>query len=64
MRYLLALVLPPIAVLMCGKPVQFVLNIVLTFFGFIPGIVHAILVVNDHKASLRNDKLIKAIGGH
>lgn len=32
MRYFLAIILPPVAVLLCGKPVQFVLNIFLTLF--------------------------------
>jgi uncharacterized membrane protein YqaE (UPF0057 family) len=30
MRYLLEILLPPLAVLLCGKPFQFVLNILLT----------------------------------
>jgi len=28
MRYVLAIVLPPFAILSCGKPVQFVLNLI------------------------------------
>ena len=61
MRYLLAIVLPPLAVLFCGKPVQFVLNIFLTLFFWVPGVVHAILVVHDHLAEKRNDRLLRAI---
>ena len=61
MRYLLALILPPLAVLLCGKPIQFVLNIFLCLLFWIPGVVHAILVVNSHLADVRNKKLIKAI---
>ncbi|MEI6036282.1 MAG: YqaE/Pmp3 family membrane protein, partial [Verrucomicrobiae bacterium] len=30
MRYLLAIVLPPVAVLLCGKPFQAILNLILT----------------------------------
>ncbi|MFZ4779617.1 MAG: YqaE/Pmp3 family membrane protein, partial [Terrimicrobiaceae bacterium] len=30
MRYLLAIILPPLAVLLCGKPFQAVLNLILT----------------------------------
>jgi uncharacterized membrane protein YqaE (UPF0057 family) len=40
-RYLLAIILPPVAVLLCGKPVQALLNLVLTLFFWIPGVVHA-----------------------
>jgi uncharacterized membrane protein YqaE (UPF0057 family) len=61
MRYLLALILPPLAVLLCGKPIQFALNIFLCLLFWIPGVVHAILVVHSHLADVRNKKLIKAI---
>ena len=61
MRYFLAIILPPLAVLLCGKPVQFILNIFLTLLGWIPGVVHAILVVNTHLADKRADKIVKAM---
>ncbi|MFC1739800.1 YqaE/Pmp3 family membrane protein [Planctomycetota bacterium] len=60
MRYFLAIILPPVAVLLCGKTVQFVLNIVLTLFFWIPGVVHAILVVNSHLANKRTDRIVQA----
>jgi uncharacterized membrane protein YqaE (UPF0057 family) len=61
MRYLLAIILPPVAVLLCGKPVQFILNIFLTMLFWVPGAIHAILVVNSHLADERTDRLVKAI---
>lgn len=61
MRYFLAILLPPIAVLLCGKPGQMILNIVLTLLGWIPGAVHALFVVHNHLAEKRNQQLIKAI---
>ena len=61
MRYFLAIILPPVAVLLCGKPVQFVLNILLTLLFWIPGVIHAILVVNSHLADKRTDKIAKAV---
>jgi uncharacterized membrane protein YqaE (UPF0057 family) len=61
MRYLLAIILPPAAVLLCGKPIQFLLNIILTLFLWVPGVIHAILVVNSHLADKRTDKIVKAI---
>jgi uncharacterized membrane protein YqaE (UPF0057 family) len=60
-RYLLAIVCPPLAVLFCGKPFQAVLNVVLTLFFYFPGAVHALFVVNSHLADLRNKELIRAI---
>ena len=61
MRYFLAIVLPPLAVLLCGKPIQFVLNILLTLLGWIPGVVHAILVVNSHLADKRTKIIVEAM---
>jgi uncharacterized membrane protein YqaE (UPF0057 family) len=61
MRYFLALLLPPLAVLFCGKPIQFVLNLVLCLLGWIPGIIHALIVVSSHKADKRTDKLVDAM---
>jgi len=61
MRYLLAIILPPVAVLLCGKPVQFVFNIILTLLFWIPGVIHAVLVVNDHLADKRADRIVKAV---
>ena len=63
MRYFLAIILPPVAVLLCGKPVQFILNIFLTLLFWIPGAIHAILVVNSHLADKRADKIVKAVSG-
>lgn len=60
MRYFFAIVLPPLAVLLCGKPVQFLLNIFLTLLGWIPGVVHAILVVHEHLADKRAAQIIRA----
>ena len=61
MRYFLAIILPLVAVLLCGKPVQFILNIFLTLCLWIPGSIHALFVVNNHLADKRTDKLIKAV---
>ena len=58
---LLAILLPPIAVLMCGKPVQSILNFFLTLCLWIPGVIHAILVVNARNAGRRQQELIAAM---
>lgn len=51
--YLLALIFPPLAVLMCGKPIQATINIFLTLLFWIPGIIHALMVVSEFKADKR-----------
>ena len=61
--YLLAILLPPLAVLLCGKPIQAILNFLLTICFWIPGVIHAPFVVSSHKADRRNRELIKALGG-
>ncbi len=48
MRYLFAIVLPPLAVLSCGKPFQAIGNIFLTLAGWLPGVVHALFVTDNH----------------
>ncbi|HVB65498.1 MAG TPA: YqaE/Pmp3 family membrane protein [Nitrolancea sp.] len=53
MLYLLAIIFPPLAVLLTGRPFQALLNLVLTLCFWIPGVIHAILVVNEHKANQR-----------
>ena len=61
--YLLAILLPPLAVLLCGKPIQAILNIGLWCILIVPGILHALLVVNASKADKRTKRLENAIKG-
>jgi uncharacterized membrane protein YqaE (UPF0057 family) len=61
MIYLIAVVFPPLAVLMIGKPIQAVLNCFLCLLLYVPGLIHAILVINDKKADKRNAKVVDAI---
>jgi uncharacterized membrane protein YqaE (UPF0057 family) len=53
LRYFFCVVLPPVAVLMTGRLGSFLLSILLTLLGWIPGIVHAALVVNDYHEEQR-----------
>lgn len=61
MLYLLAIVLPPVAVLLTGKPIQAALNLVLTLLGWIPGVIHALFVVSGHKADKRTGRIVDAL---
>lgn len=54
--YLLAILLPPVAVLLCGKPIQAILNLLLTLCFWIPGVIHAIMVVKDRKDDKRMER--------
>ena len=59
--YLLAILLPPVAVLICGKPLQAFINLILCLLLYIPGMVHAIMVVNEYKADRRAEKMGKEL---
>ena len=49
-RLLFAILLPPVGVfLQVGFGGQFWLNILLTLLGYIPGIVHAVLIIATRK---------------
>jgi uncharacterized membrane protein YqaE (UPF0057 family) len=61
MLYLLAVILPPVAVLLRGKPIQALLNLVLTLFFWIPGVIHAWIVINGANADARMRKQAKLI---
>jgi uncharacterized membrane protein YqaE (UPF0057 family) len=53
LRYFFCVVLPPVAVLMTGRVGSFFLSLLLTLLGWIPGIIHAALVVNDYHEEQR-----------
>jgi len=59
--YLLAIFLPPVAVLLCGKPFQSVLNLFLTMALWIPGAVHAFMAVSARGADKRTHSLIDGV---
>ncbi|MFT7687789.1 MAG: uncharacterized membrane protein YqaE (UPF0057 family) [Candidatus Azotimanducaceae bacterium] len=61
MRYVLAILLPPVAVFLCGKPIQGIISIILTLCFWVPGIIHALFVVHTHLADKRADRIVDAI---
>jgi uncharacterized membrane protein YqaE (UPF0057 family) len=64
MRYLLAILLPPVGMLLVGKVVQAVLCVLLmmTLIGWPVASVWALLVVANHNADKRADRMIRAMG--
>lgn len=61
MRYLIAILLPPLAVFLCGKPLVGLLNIILTLCFWVPGAIHALFVVHGHLADQRTQKIVNAL---
>ena len=60
LRYFFCIVLPPLAVLLTGRIGSFLLSLLLTLLGWIPGIIHACLVVNDDHEEERAPRLAAA----
>ncbi|SFL82553.1 Uncharacterized membrane protein YqaE, homolog of Blt101, UPF0057 family [Paenibacillus sp. 1_12] len=59
--YLLAILLPPLAVLLCGKPFQALMNLILTLCFWLPGVIHAIMVVSEAKSNKRMERLARSM---
>ena len=60
MRYFLCFLCPPFAILTTGKIGAFILNIFLTLFFWVPGIIHAILVTDKFYDDRRHRQLMRA----
>lgn len=63
MRYLIAFFLPPLAILLCGRPFLALLNVLLCLFLYIPGQIHAMLVVHEHLADKRAARITRELRG-
>lgn len=63
MLYFVAWLCPPAAMLLCGKPVQAVLNLclILTCFGLPFAGLWAHWTVREHLADRRTDRLVRAV---
>ena len=61
MRYFLSIFCPPLAVLLCGKPFQAIINVFLTFLFWYPGVRHAQFVVWQYFEEQRNLRLVRAV---
>ena len=61
MLYLLAILVPPLAVFLCGKPFQALLNIPLTMALWVPGAVHALFVANNYYADKRLARMVSVM---
>jgi uncharacterized membrane protein YqaE (UPF0057 family) len=63
MSYLIAAVLPPLAMLLNGKPIEALVCLVLqiTIIGWIPAAIWALLVVNSAQADRRTGRIVKEL---
>jgi uncharacterized membrane protein YqaE (UPF0057 family) len=61
MRSLLAVVCPPLAVLASGTPWQAAANAGLTLLLFVPGVVHALSVVDRYNVERQYESVFRAL---
>jgi len=61
MLLFLCYVCPPFAVLLMGRPFSAFMNLIMTAFGWVPGIRHALVCYADHKGTKSVKQLTKAI---
>lgn len=61
MRYVLAILFPPIAVFLCRRPFQGFVNLILTLCFWVPGMIHALLVVFDRREEERAKQVMESI---
>lgn len=61
MRYLLAIVCPPLAVLLCGKFFQALISVPLTLCFLLPGVIHAVCVVSSTESERRHRELCATV---
>ena len=54
--YLLCVVFPPLALLLIGKPFQAMFNFLLCLAFWIPGVIHALMAVNEYKKDKQFEK--------
>ena len=62
MKILLAILLPPVCVLLCGRPMSALINVLLTLCGWLPGVIHAIYILNQTEQDRRMKELAMIAG--
>ncbi len=61
MRYVLAVFVPPAAVLLCRRPGQVPVSVLLTACLWLPGVAHAVMLARSAAARERADRLADAV---
>lgn len=63
MIYVFAVLLPPLALLWRGRVGAAALNLLLCFLFFLPGVIHACVVIARMDADRREARLLQRLGG-
>lgn len=60
MRWILSFCMPPLAVLASGRTFHAMLNVILCLCGYLPGVLHALLITTDAKTAESRERLNEA----
>lgn len=63
MKTLLAILCPPLAVLLTGRPFSAALNLLLTLCLYIPGAVHALVLLSQDQRAQQHAQTLHALTG-
>lgn len=63
MRYLLCFIFPPLAVLLCKRPLSAFVNLLLCVLLVLPGVIHALIVVASTNKERRHAEMLSAVSG-
>lgn len=61
MRLMLCFIIPPLAILLCGRPFLAFFSIFFTLAGVVPGIIVALYVLIEHGSNKRHRKSERAM---
>ena len=59
--YILAILLPPLATLFSGKPLQAIVSVGLCFLFWIPAVIYATSIVSERRVKKRREKEMKLV---
>lgn len=59
LRFFFCVICPPIAVVLTNRLGSFLLSLLLTLLGWLPGVIHAFIVVTDYENEKRTARLAR-----
>lgn len=61
MRWVLCII-PPLAIATTKRPGQVVISVILTLLFYIPGVIHALIIVGSYQGDKREQRIMAAVG--
>ena len=61
LRFFFCVVCPPIAVALTNRFGSFLLSLLLTLLGWLPGVIHGFIVVSDYESEQRTRRISRSL---